>query len=78
MVGHGRFLYEQGQGVLDWRCPVNEKRRDVEIAVKHVVGGAVNLDDQDSRHATFSMLAAAFLAVARARLPANPTAWPAG
>ena len=30
------------------------------------------------RHATLSMLAAAFLAVARARLPANPTAWPAG
>ena len=30
------------------------------------------------RHATLSMLAAAFLAVARARLPANPTDWPAG
>jgi SRSO17 transposase len=30
------------------------------------------------RHATLSMLAAAFLAVTRARLPANPTAWPAG
>jgi SRSO17 transposase len=30
------------------------------------------------RHAILSMLAAAFLAVARARLPANPIAWPAG
>jgi SRSO17 transposase len=30
------------------------------------------------RHATLSMLAAAFLAVTRARLPTNPTAWPAG
>jgi SRSO17 transposase len=30
------------------------------------------------RHATLSMLATAFLAVTRARLPANPTAWPAG
>jgi SRSO17 transposase len=30
------------------------------------------------RHATLSMLAAAFLAVTRARLPANRTAWPAG
>ena len=30
------------------------------------------------RHAILSMLAAAFLAVTRARLPANPTAWRAG
>jgi SRSO17 transposase len=30
------------------------------------------------RHAILSMLAAAFLAAMRARLPANPTAWPAG
>ena len=30
------------------------------------------------RHAILSMLAAAFLAVTRARVPANPTAWPAG
>ena len=30
------------------------------------------------RHAILSMLAAAFLAVTRARVPANPTAWQAG
>jgi SRSO17 transposase len=30
------------------------------------------------RHAILSMLAAAFLAAMRARLPANPTAWQAG
>jgi hypothetical protein len=30
------------------------------------------------RHAILSMLAAALLAVARARVPANPTAWQAG
>ena len=29
------------------------------------------------RHAILSMLAAAFLAVTRTRVPANPTAWPA-
>jgi SRSO17 transposase len=29
------------------------------------------------RHAILSMLAAAFLAVTRAHVPANPTAWPA-